>query len=79
MTNTYYVIRVKDRSGDIVKYISDYQPDITDEGELEITTGTCVVTYNMEHVIFWSIEEKEDSDNISKIKEECKIESYSRG
>lgn len=81
--NSYYVIRVKDRTGDVIKYISDYPPDIDDDGNLEIITGTGVamitVTYSMEHVIYWSIEEKEDSDGLNKIKEDCKIESYYRG
>lgn len=75
MTNSYYIIRVKDKVGDTVKYISDYEPDFTEEGWMEINTSTSTVRYNPDQIIMYSIEEKEDDSGIDKIRESVKIES----
>ena len=59
----YYVIRVKDTSGDTIKYVSDYPPEVDDEtGDLVIDAGSeGEVVYNMAHIIFYSVVEKIDN------------------
>lgn len=69
--SSYYVIRVKDQTGDTVKHISDYEPDFTEDGWMEIVTSTQTIRYNPERVIMFSIEEKQDND-LEKIREEVK-------
>lgn len=63
MTNSYYIIRVKDQCGDTIKYVSDYPPEIDEEtGDLQIEAGSeGIITYNMAHVVFFSVQERTDS------------------
>lgn len=61
----YFVIRVKDHTGDTIKYISDERPEICDDsGEMIISTSTGEVTYNMSYIIFYSIEERSDDEDV---------------
>lgn len=55
MTTSYY-IKVKDSTGDTMRYVADGY-EFTDDGDLILYCGNEEVTYNMSFVIYYSISE----------------------
>lgn len=58
MTTSYY-IKIKDSTGDTMRYIADGY-EFTDDGDLILYCGNEEVTYNMSFVIYYSICESSD-------------------